>query len=109
MGQGAHEFDPMCREKTGQVRIPGIRNNDREITPVEDVAPGMMAGGDKPPEMGIQFRSSPCDIDRRDIISDEYVKAFFQYGSGHDLCAVGPCIHMAMCTGLIAELSHIDL
>ena len=98
----------MPGEELCQVRL-GREEQHRQVTSIHHVATQCPALFNQPAKIGVEFRCSTRDIDRRNIGLSESADALLCRFAGHAFGAVRSCIDMTMSACLIAELADIDL
>jgi len=67
-------MDFLVSKKLKQIIVFRIRNNDGEIATIDDMAIQFPALHYKPPEMGIEFRGAPRDVDGRNRQPPDNIK-----------------------------------
>ena len=99
----------MCSKELWQVSVLGVCNDDRKITPNDDLPAESRDVFNKPPEIRIHLWGAPCKINRSNFRSSQYIQALLHCFPGHDLRTVRTRINMTMFACLITHLPHVHL
>ena len=107
-GQRRDHFDLVVGQELGEIAI-AVGDQDGQVAAIDDAPVEGVRLLHKPAEVRIHFRSTAGDVERRDRESIQCRDDSLGRLARHAFAAVGACVDMAVCAGLVAKFADVDL